>query len=477
MKQVEKRVKVVIIGAGSAGLSAMRQVRNYTDEFVIIDNSKLGTKCARNGCMPSKALISVSNSFYKRKILSQAGIIAEDKTSVSIPQVLGHVRKLRDGFTDKMIAVTKELAGEKLIRARAKILSPDMVAADELVFKTDSIIIASGSKPRLPAGWEKLGSRLFTSDNIFEARDLPKRIAVIGMGTIGLELGQALSRLGIEVSLFARNSFGQISDPAIRNAAIQILGSEMDINLGSDVEFDCSGDSILIKNADKEVTVDAVIAAMGVEPDIGGLGIENLGVDLDSHGRLPFDFKTMQVADLPVYIAGDANGLRPILHEAVDEGSIAGHNAVAATPETFCRRVGLSIIFTHPQIIKVGHSMEQIQRRGIPFVTGSEDFADQARAKLDMEARGLMNIYAHSQTGRMLGAELVCPEGEHLAHVLALAINDRKTIYDLLRMPFYHPTLAESLRAAFFDAAGKLPEKGKKLHLGLCCSCPEKPLC
>ncbi|AQQ71159.1 Dihydrolipoyl dehydrogenase [Limihaloglobus sulfuriphilus] len=472
-----KRVKAVIIGAGSAGLSAMRQIRKYTDEYVIIDNGKLGTKCARNGCMPSKALISVANGFHKRDILAEAGITGADKAAANIPQVLAHVRRLRDGFTNRMIEVTKELAGEKLIRAKAGIVSPDTVSAGDLTFKTDSIVIATGSRPRLPHGWEKLGSRLFTSDNIFEAENLPPRIAVIGMGTIGLELGQALSRLGIEISLFARKSFGQISDPEIKAAAFEILGRELNVNIGSDVSFDCDGDEVKVRNADTESTVDAVIAAMGVEPDIKDLGLENLGVDLDSRGMPSFDFRTMQVADLPVYIAGDANGSRPILHEAVDEGSIAGHNAVAESPEKFCRRVGLSVIFTHPQIAKAGLSFKEIKSRGISFVVGNEDFADQARARLEMEAHGQMNIYAESETARLIGAELVCPDGEHLAHVLALAINERKSVYDMLRMPFYHPTLAESLRAALLDAAGKLPDKGKKLNLGLCGSCPEKPLC
>ena len=453
---MDKKVKVVIIGAGSAGLSALRQVKKHTDDYVIIDPGPLGTKCARVGCMPSKVLISVGNDFHRREVLGLEGIHGGESLSVDMPAVLKHVRELRDVFSGGMVNKTLNLAGEKLVRGRAKILSKDRVQVGDDIYIADSIIIATGSRPKMLPVFEGLEDKIFTSDNIFEVEDLPGRIAVIGLGAIGLELGQALSRLGVEVCGFARSNIGQISDPEVKAAAKEILGSEFKLYLGSDIHIRRSEDSVIVKNDEVEVVVDAIIAAVGVEPDIKDLGIENLGIDLNDDGSLPFDPYSMQVGDLDVFIAGDVNGIEPILHEAVHEGSVAGINAVLGEKKSFDRKVGLSMIFTHPEIARVGLSYGQLKKENVNFVVGSVNFADDARAKVELKNNGVLSVYADSDSGRLLGAELISPDGEHLSHILALAVSAEMTIDDMLEMPFYHPTIEESLRTALLDASGKL---------------------
>lgn len=471
------KVDVAIIGGGSAGISALRQIKKYTDNFLLVDHAPLGTKCARVGCMPSKALISVAKDFHRRRVFQQEGILGEDNLNIDIPSVLAHVRKLRDQFTNGMVKTTKELAGDKLILGKAEIKGPNQINVEGIDIHAEKIIIAAGSRARIPDEWKTLGSRLLTSDNIFEQKDLPKKIAVVGLGPIGLELGQALSRLGIDIVGFTHNPvIAKTADPKVSEETLKIFREEFPIYVDTEVSLIKDNGKILVRNADAEFTVDAVLASTGVEPDIEGLGLENLGVELNERGLPSFDKQTSQIQDLPVYIAGDVNGWRPILHEALDEGFIAGRNSVSKEINSYCRRIPLYLVFTDPQIAFVGQNYKELMNNKTSFVIGEADFSEQARAMLELHNKGLVHIYVDKDSARLLGAELICPYAEHLGHLLAIGIQHNATIFDMLQMPFYHPTVEEGLRTALRDAAGKVSPSIEPQGLTLCDSCPEASL-
>lgn len=473
-----QKVDVAIIGAGSAGLSALRQVQKYTDNYVIINRDHLGTKCARVGCMPSKALIVAANDYHRRHVFLKEGIAGADRLHIDIPAVLRHVRALRNQFTNGMIKSTNNLAGDKLIAGRAEIIDANLIRVDDKKIRADKIIIATGSRPKVPAEWQKFKDRIFTSDNIFEQKDLPRRIGVVGLGPIGLEIGQSLSRLRLDVTAFSmRRKIAGITDPQINSEAIQILKDEFPLYFGSAVKLEDKDGVLFIKHTDIELEVDAILAAIGIQPDIQGLGLENLDLQLDERGMPPFDAHTSQIAGLPIFIAGDVNGCRPILHEALDEGFIAGRNSMSQEINPYCRRVPLYVVFSDPEIAATGLNYKQLGEKNVSFVTGKANFSEQSRAMLELRNCGLIHVYADTESARILGAELVCPDAEHLAHQLALGIQNELTVFDMLRMPFYHPTVEEGLRTALRDAAKKLPDKAGLQELSLCDICPEDPLC
>jgi dihydrolipoamide dehydrogenase len=473
-----EKVKIVIIGAGSAGLSAMRQVKKVTNDFLIVDNGPLGTKCARVGCMPSKALISAANDFHRRKVFEKQGIIGSDKLTADIPAVLRHVRELRDNFSSAMKETIEQLAGEHLVKAQALITSPNTVIIGAEEYTTEKIIIASGARSKMLADWKRFGHLMITTDDIFELDDIPQNIAVLGLGVIGLELGQALSRLGIKVTGYSvRGNIGGITDPQINKTAIEILEKDFPMYLGAPPDLRESGGKIEISHPQKDIEADAAVVAIGIEPDLKGLGLENLGINLDDRSQPKYNRRTMQIENLPVFMAGDANGCRPILHEALDEGLIAGYNAANDTSDTFCRRNPLRIVFTHPQIASTGLTFKQLSERKKDFVIGKADITQQARAALELKNEGLIHIYAEKETGLLLGSEMICPEGEHLAHLLCMAIQNEMTVFDMLKLPYYHPTIEEALRTAMRDAAYRISGENKITELGLCQSCPEQPLC
>lgn len=471
-----RKVKVTIIGAGSAGLSALRGVKNQTDDFVMIDQSPLGTKCARTGCMPSKALILAADDYHRRRVFTKEGIDGAGSLHANIPAVLRHVRAMRDHFAGAMAETTRHLAKGHLLTGKARILAPDRIRMNKTDIQTECIIIATGSHPVILPPWKKFAEHILTSDTIFEQEDLPARIAVIGLGPIGLEIGQALCRLGIEVTGFdMKPSVGGITDPAVSKAALRIFKNEFPVYLNAAAQIEQQQQHLRIKHPDKETTVDKVMAAVGVKPNIEGLGLDNLGVELDEKGLPPIHPQTMQVADFPVFIAGDANGGRPILHEALDEGFIAGHNGFSEKAGAFCRRVPFYLVFSDPQIATVGQTFQQLKDNR-PFVTGGVDFSDQSRATLEQRNEGLLHLYADPDSAHILGVECVCPEAEHLGHLLAMAIQQQLTIFDMLQMPFYHPTITEALQTALQDAAGRLSGKTEPKRLTLCGSSPEPPL-
>jgi dihydrolipoamide dehydrogenase len=455
---MDKQVDVAIIGAGSAGLYALSQVRQATDNYVLIDGGELGTTCARVGCMPSKAAIQVGEDFHRRGLFGRMGIEGGEALTLNAPEALEHVRDLRDVFVDKVLSNSTDKMGEEFIEGYARFLSPTELQVGEDRIHAKAVVIATGSRPVVPKAWEAFGERILTTDEIFELEELPASLAVIGLGTIGLELGQTLSRMGVEVTGIDQLDYiGGLQDPELRSVAVDILGKEFPLWLGHAAEIREEDGLLHISAGDRSVRVERVLAAMGRRSNVEGLGLENLGVTLDTHGLPAFDPHTMQVGDLRVFIAGDVTGERAILHEAGTEGRIAGFNAVQPTPVAFQRQVPLAINFCDPNIALVGTPWNELD----PATTaiGEVKLGPLGRALIMGKNKGMIRVYADKADGRLLGAGLVSPKGENLAHLLAWSIQQGLTVFDLLRMPFYHPSIEEGLQAALYDLRGKIAQQ------------------
>ena len=478
----------LIIGAGTAGLAALREVRKRTDRYLIVNEGPWGTTCARVGCMPSKALIEAANAFHRRHAFEAFGLRGAEGLTADIAAVLQRVRALRDQFVAGALQATDTLGAARMA-GRATVLGPNAVDIDGTPYATRSIIIATGSRPRVPDEWLAFGDRILTTDTLFEQPTLGPRVAVIGMGVIGVEIAQALARLGIEVAAFTTgNTLAGLKDPALNAELAALLKQEMLLHTGAPAELREVPGGIEVSSGPNRVVVDQVIAAMGRVPNIEHLGLETLGVPLNPRGMPAVNPQTQQIGDLPVFLAGDANTHAPLLHEAADEGHIAGINAMACaltpaaapaaapaaiptppTPTRFQRRTPLAIVFCDPQVAMVGKRLADLD--SAHTVTGTVRFTNQGRARAAQRNRGALHVYADRATGRLQGAEMCAPEGEHLAHLLALAVQQKLTVHDLLGMPFYHPVLEEGLRTALRDAARQLADAANAPESDLA-SCP-----
>lgn len=455
---METTVDIAIIGTGSAGLYALSAVRSATNNFVLINGGHQGTTCARVGCMPSKVLIQIAEDYHRRHLFLTQGIQGAEQLRIDIPAALQHVRKLRDSFVNRVTSGAITHLQDKMIEGYAEFVEPTVLKVNNQHIRAKKIIIATGSTPFVPKAWANFKDYLLTTDNLFEQTDLPPKMAVLGLGVIGLEMGQALHRLGIElIGMDLLPSIAGIKDPKINQVAIELFQQEFPLWLGEPAELEQQGNQLLVRCGQQSILVDKVLASLGRIPNIAGLGIEKLGVTLDARGIPEFNPNTMQLDNLPIFIAGDVNGERPVLHEAGDEGRIAGFNAGQEVVSAFKRKTRLGITFTDPNIISVGKTWADLESR-TDVIVGKMDFQMQGRALIMSKNKGMMHIYAEKKTGQLLGAEMIVPHGEHLGHLLAWSIQQNLTVFDLLKMPFYHPVIEEGLQSALYDLRSQVTQ-------------------
>jgi dihydrolipoamide dehydrogenase len=409
--------------------------------------------------MPSKALIQVAEDYHRRTHLDRYGVDGHTELTIDIPEAMEHVQDLRDNFVDRVLSNSTDNMGEKFVEAYAEFVDPHTLQLDngDRVI-ADKIIIATGSHPVIPPAWEAFGDKILTTDTFFELENLPASVAVIGLGVIGLELGQSLSRLGIQVSGFdMAETVGGTTDPEVSKSALEIMQREFPIYLGNRVELAEEGDQLRVTAGEHSVVVDKVLASLGRSPNVERLALGNAGIELDAQGVPVYDSNTMQCGDSHIFIAGDLNGDRPILHEAGDEGKIAGYNASHSDITAFKRKTPLAINFCDPNICLVGIGYRELKLEQIAI--GEVKLAPVGRALIMGQNRGIIRLYADKVSGRMLGAEMITTRGENLAHLLNWAISQQLTVGDLIRMPFYHPVIEEALQAALNNLYGQVENK------------------
>ena len=455
----KRDVDVAIIGAGTAGMVAYQRVAKKTDRVVLIEGEQYGTTCARVGCMPSKLLIAAAERAHDLKSAGDFGVLAGD-VRIDGRLVMQRVRAERDKFVAPVVRSMEKLPEEHRLMGHARFLDAHRLeVGDHTEVRADRIIIATGSRPNIPGIFKEARDRLIVNDDIFHWQDLPGSVAVFGPGVIGLELGQALSRLGVKVHLFGvSGGIGGLRDEKIRDYALKTFSEEFAFSPKTEtrrVERTDGGVQItwLEDGKEHQETFDYLLAATGRRPNIDNLDIQNAGIELDDRGMPEFDPYTLRCGDSHIFIVGDVNNHRPLLHEAADEGRIAGDNA-AAYPEvqTGLRKTPLAVVFSDPQIASVGLTIHQVDEkcRGC-FAVGEVSFENQGRSKVIGKNRGLLRVYGEHGSGLFMGAEMFGPAAEHIAHLLAWCAQKRMTVSDMLEMPFYHPVIEEGLRSALKD--------------------------
>ncbi|MES9884173.1 MAG: dihydrolipoyl dehydrogenase [Sedimenticola sp.] len=457
----EKHVEVAIIGSGSAGLYALSKVKPSGKSFVLINGGKPGTTCARVGCMPSKALIQVAEDYHRTGILGRYGVEGHKSLTLDTEETMEYVQDMRDTFVDRVLGnSTNQMSDELFIEGYAQFIEPNLLEVEGRRFRADKIIIATGSTPVIPAPWQAFGDRVITTDDLFEMESLPQSVAVIGLGVIGLEIGQSLSRLGVKVTGFDMiETIGGLDDPEVAKSAIDILGKEFPIHLGAAAEITEEGDKLRVTAGEHSVVVDKVLASLGRRPNLDKLAIENAGIERYENGIPAYNRNTMQIGDSHIFIAGDINGERQLLHEAGDEGRIAGRNASSEKIQAFKRKTTLAINFCDPNICHIGARWSELD----PATTavGEVNMPPVGRALIMGKNRGIIRVYAEKSSGKLLGSEMICTKGENLAHLLAWSIQQELTVGQLLQMPFYHPVIEEALQAALYDLYSKVEEKNE----------------
>ncbi|TNC05352.1 dihydrolipoyl dehydrogenase [Methylobacterium terricola] len=444
---------VAIIGAGTAGIAAHGAATKAGARAVLIERGPGGTTCARVGCMPSKLLIEAARAAHDAREAQPFGVVAGE-VRIDGRAVMQRVRALRDDFVASVFSGLDAIPEELRVTGTARFADPTtLIVDDHTRIAAGSVVVATGSSPSLPPPLRPVADRVLTTDTLFEIETLPESLAVLGAGAVGLEIAQAMTRLGVQVTLLdPAGSIGGIRDPKIAACAASLLGDEIDLKLGATVESaEAVGDGVrltwrLESGGQETGTFSRVLAAAGRPPNLSGLDLAAAGIACDEDGLPDFNPRTLQCGTAPIFLAGDANHERPVLHEAQRQGWIAGGNAarfpqVEAPPPW----PAYSLVFTDPQIAAIGQAFDAEEAHD--WIIGETSFADQGRARAMDRAAGLIRVYA-APDGRLTGAAMIGPGVEHLSHMMVIAVQEGWHAATFLDRPFYHPTLEEGLQSA-----------------------------
>ena len=461
------QVDVAIIGAGTAGMSAYRAALAHTPSVLVIEGGPYGTTCARVACMPSKLLIAAAEAAHSAAHAAAFGVHAAP-VRIDGRAVMQRVRDERDRFVGFVTDAVDHWPEQHRLRGQARFIDDHTLevasaTGEPTRVHAARIVIATGSRPHVNPAWRSaIGERLIVNDDVFDWSDLPESVAVLGAGVVALELAQALHRLGVRVRLYARGArLGPLTNPALqamtlaifrRELALLMNAGEVKLSLVSDNAAEGAGTHrgrVQVQAGSDVQRFDCVLAASGRTPNVQVLGLERTALPLNFDGVPVFDRRTGQIGTSTVFIAGDASDEIALLHEAADEGRIAGDNAgrfpdVRVRP----RRAPLAVVFSDPQIMIAGQSHAALQRAGTAFETGEASFDDQGRSRVMLKNRGLIHVYAERESGRFLGAEMVGPAAEHIGHLLAWSVQRGDSVQQMLDSPFYHPVIEEGLRTA-----------------------------
>ncbi|MDI1312128.1 dihydrolipoyl dehydrogenase [Prosthecobacter sp.] len=448
----------IVIGSGSGGYAAARTAHSAGLRVAVIDGaSELGGLCILRGCMPSKTLIESANRQLHIRHAAEFGLKATSH-GVDVPTIRDRKRTLIADFAsyrqgqleDGRFTLHRGYA--RFIDAHTIEITPrDGSASFQVTGRT--FCIATGSEVMVPDVPGLAETGYWTSDDVLDADTLPKTIAVLGGGAIALEMAHYLEAMGCAVTLIQRNTqlltgldreCSDVIAKAYTERGMKVhLGTHLSTISAKDgrkrIEFTESGHT-------HAILVDEILLALGRQPATKSLALEAAKVALHKSKVIVND--RMQTSKPHIFAAGDVCSPLDVVHIAIQQGEISARNAAALihgkpVEETIDYRLTLFGVFSHPQVAVVGATTEKLKEQNTPFLEASYPFNDHGKSMVMGETAGFVKMLAHKETGEILGACVVGPEGTELIHEVVVAMNFKATVQQFMAIPHYHPTLSE----------------------------------
>jgi len=446
---------LVVIGAGSAGLVSSYIAAAVKAKVVLIEKHKMGGDCLNTGCVPSKALIRSAKMLAYGRRAAEFGL-NQSETAFDFAAVMERVQRvIKQVEPHDSIARYTGLGVECLI-GEARITSPYTVEVNGRVLTTRSIIIATGASPFVPPipGLKEAG--YLTTDTLWELRDKPERLVVLGGGPIGSEMTQAFARLGCQVT-------------QVEMAPRLMIREDSEVSALIRERFEAEGVRVLTDHAAKQVVIengekilqcehqgaqvcipfDQIIVAVGRKPNVKGFGLEELGVRLSERGTVEAD-PFLRTSIPTILCAGDVAGPYQFTHTAGHQAWYAAVNALFSPFKAF--KVDYRVIpwctFTDPEVARVGLSEDEARQQQVPFEVTRYPLEDLDRAIADSEAHGWVKILTIPGKDRILGVTIVGPHAGDLLAEYVLAMKHGIGLNQILGTIHIYPTLAEANKMA-----------------------------
>jgi pyruvate/2-oxoglutarate dehydrogenase complex dihydrolipoamide dehydrogenase (E3) component len=451
---------VVTIGGGSAGYAAARTASDLGASVAIVDKGPLGGLCILRGCMPSKTLLRSSDIMSLMKRAEEFGL-STGELSADMACINDRKKRLIKEFADYR---TEQLKNPKynLIEGKAEFLSPNRIKVGTNTIESKSFIITTGSiQAIVPVpGLEEAG--YLTSDELLDSREIYPSMIVLGGGPVATELGQFYCRLGTETTLIQRSDhIMSSSDEDIARPVEEKLREDgMAVYTGTritDVEKKDGATHVTFDQKGESKTVSAAVLfnALGRAPATAGLNLEAAGVELEGR-RIKVD-ASMRTNVPHIYAAGDVVGMHEIVHIAIQQGEVAANNAVGDQEEQQVDyRLKAEVTFTDPQVATVGVCEKECHLSGRPYLVETYPFDDHGKSMVMGEIHGFVKLLCDPESGEIIGGQIVGPEASELIHEIITVMYFRGTVFDLAKIPHYHPTLAEILTYPAEDLAEQI---------------------
>ncbi|MFY9211055.1 MAG: dihydrolipoyl dehydrogenase [Aestuariivita sp.] len=446
---------VIIIGSGPGGyVCAIRCAQLGLKVACVEGRETLGGTCLNVGCIPSKALLHASHMLHEAEHNFAAMGLKGKSPTVDWKQMLAYKD---DTIAQNTKGIEFLFKKNKIdwIKGWATIPAAGQVKVADTIHTASNIIIASGSEPAALPGVEIDEKTVVTSTGALELGKVPKHLAVIGAGVIGLELGSVYKRLGSKVTVVeyldvvTPGMDGEVQKTFQRLLAKQGLNFIMGAAVQK-VETTRSKATLTYKlrKDDSEHTLDAdvVLVATGRRPYTDGLGLDALGIDTSPRGQIKVG-KDWQTNIPGIYAIGDCIDGPMLAHKAEDEGMAAAEQ-VAGKHGHVNYGVIPGVIYTHPEVANVGETEESLKERGCSYKVGKFSFMGNGRAKANFAADGFVKILADKNSDRILGAHIIGPAAGDLIHEICVAMEFGASAEDLAMTCHAHPTYSEAVREA-----------------------------
>ena len=455
-----KQHDLVIIGAGPGGyVAAIRAAQLGMNVACIDREEQLGGTCSRIGCIPSKSLLDTSKRVHAiHNEASEHGIVI-GSVSIDVPVMQARKERIVSELTGGVAMLFKKNKVTRYL-GHGTITAPGLVTVNgETPAKLEAgrILIATGSEPVNLPGVELDGDRVGDSTTGLSYSEVPEHLVIIGAGVIGMELGSVWLRLGSRVTVLEYLDHilpGQDSE-IVREAQRVFKKQGFDFRLGSRVTAArAEGDGCIVElDGAEPVTCDRVLEVVGRRPYTAGLGLENTGIETDTHGRIPVNDR-FETCTPGIHALGDVIAGPMLAHKAEEEG-IACVEAIAGLPAHVDYRSIPYVVYTTPEIAAVGQSEDELKAAGVDYGKGVFMFRANGRAKAVSQIDGRVKVLSSTEDGSILGVHIIGPYAGELIGECCVAVSQGVTAHELGRVCHAHPTLSEAVKEAAMASSGK----------------------
>lgn len=462
MSEIVLECDTVIIGAGTAGIEAYKAATEGGANCILVESGPLGTSSRRTGDTPVSFLMEAGKKCHALMELDTYGISPKSKVDISLntDHVLNNLRAARSKETGDVLSFIYRIPETNRLIGKARFVDEHTIMVNEnFQVRFNSAVISTGSAPVIPFELSRYGadSGVYTTNDFFDIDHLPNSIAVFGSNREGLQIGQALSYLGVKTVVFGSNRIWDLTDESVMHTTIDEFNDRFDLVLNTyttAIEKTSRGFSIYYldhTNYENHLSVETILSASIRCPKLEGLNIRSLGIKVDRFGCIDIKQNTLQTSVDHIFAAGEVTDLNMTVDFARYQGRLAGYN-VANYPNmsTAKKPIKVNIMNTDPEVAMVGMSYEEVVARaktGRHFIAG-EVRASEGMYRITKNDGGMMRIYCDEETKQILGAEMCLHNAGHIAHELAIAMAGNLTIDEISRLPLFKPSYEEIIRSA-----------------------------